>query len=103
MTSIRQLLADNIRTYRHKLGLSQGKLAEKVNTATNYIALIEGAKKFPSANMLERIAASLEIDVPELFALAPIQRNWESLILADIEKLITNKIDALNHNKRDCV
>jgi transcriptional regulator with XRE-family HTH domain len=38
-----------------------------MNTATNYIAMIEVGKKFPSAGMLERIASALNIDTPELF------------------------------------
>jgi transcriptional regulator with XRE-family HTH domain len=39
-----------------------------VNTSTNYIALIVSERKFPSLEMLERIAAALEIDPPALFS-----------------------------------
>jgi hypothetical protein len=53
--------------------------------------------------MLERIATALEIDTPELFAMKPVQIQWESLILADIEKLITSKIEALNYTAKDCI
>jgi transcriptional regulator with XRE-family HTH domain len=67
MTDIRLVLAENMKKYRKILGISQEKLAEKMNTASNYIAMIEVGKKFPSAGMLERIALALNVDTPELF------------------------------------
>jgi len=67
MTDIRLILAENMKKYRKILGISQEKLAEKMNTAPNYIAMIEVGKKFPSAGMLERIALALNVDTPELF------------------------------------
>ena len=67
MTDIRLILAENMKKYRKIQGISQEKLAEKINTAPNYIAMIEVAKKFPSAGMLERIATALNVDTPELF------------------------------------
>jgi transcriptional regulator with XRE-family HTH domain len=67
MTDIRLILAENMKKYRKILGISQEKLAEKMNTAPNYIAMIEVGKKFPSASMLERIATALNVNTPELF------------------------------------
>jgi transcriptional regulator with XRE-family HTH domain len=67
MTNIRLILAENMKKYRKILGISQEKLAEKMDTAPNYIAMIEVGKKFPSAGMLERIALALNVDTPELF------------------------------------
>jgi transcriptional regulator with XRE-family HTH domain len=67
MTNIRLVLAGNMKKYRKIQKLSQEKLAEMINTAPNYIALIEVGKKFPSASMLERIAHALNVDTPELF------------------------------------
>ena len=95
MTNIRKLLASNIRTYRKELGLTQSKLAEKANTATRYIAMIEGCKNFPSPEMMERIANALGKDTIELFAMPPIQQEWKESILVDIEKLITGKLNEL--------
>ena len=68
MTNIRQLLAHNIKENRRKLGLSQAKLAEKVDTSTHHIGMIETKKNFPSPEMLERIAAALGIDTLDLFS-----------------------------------
>jgi len=68
MTNLRQLLGSNIKIYRNACGLSQSKLAEKVDTATNYISAIEAGRRFPSVEVLEKIALALKIDTPELFS-----------------------------------
>jgi transcriptional regulator with XRE-family HTH domain len=68
MTNLRALLAANIKKRRKSLGISQTVLAEKVGTSTHYIGQIEQKKKFPSSEMLERLASALEFDSPELFA-----------------------------------
>ncbi|MCL2762150.1 MAG: helix-turn-helix domain-containing protein [Treponema sp.] len=73
MTDLRQLLGSNIKIYRNTCGISQSKLAERVNTATNYIAAIEAGRRFPSVEILEKIASALEIDAPELFAMKNVQ------------------------------
>ena len=71
MTNLRQLLGTNIKIFRRLCGLSQSKLAEKADTATNYIAAIEAGRRFPSVEILEKIACVLEIDTPELFSMNP--------------------------------
>jgi transcriptional regulator with XRE-family HTH domain len=68
MTNIRQALAENLKSYRYSLGWSQATLAEKVNTSTNYIGMIEIGKKFPSPEMIEKLAAALGIDSTLLFS-----------------------------------
>jgi len=73
MTNLRQLLGTNIKIYRNASGLSQSKLAEQAGTATNYISAIEGGRRFPSVEILEKIALVLGIDTPELFSMKPIQ------------------------------
>ncbi|MDR2491432.1 MAG: helix-turn-helix transcriptional regulator [Spirochaetaceae bacterium] len=77
---------------RQILGFSQAKLAEKVNTAPTYIAMIELEKKFPSVEMLERIAEALEIDTTELFSVQPLPedalKTLRRSVLQDFEKII---------------
>ena len=92
MTNIKKLLGSNIRIFRNNLGISQEKLAEMVSMATNYLGLIEGGKKFPSADMLERIAAALGKDSVDLFAITPIQHEWKETILSKIEKIINDEL-----------
>ena len=67
MTKIQECLAQNIKQFRKMRHLTQEQLAEKVETSTNYIGTIEIGKKFPSPQMLERIAEALNIDSLQLF------------------------------------
>ena len=67
MTDIRDLLAENIKKFRRIRGFSQEMLAEKADTSTTHIGMIETSKKYPSPRMLARIAEALGIDTPELF------------------------------------
>jgi transcriptional regulator with XRE-family HTH domain len=53
MTSTKSLLSFNIKKRRLILRISQVALAEKVGTSTQYIGQ---KKKFPSSEMIERIA-----------------------------------------------
>jgi transcriptional regulator with XRE-family HTH domain len=99
MTNIRELLGSNIRAYRNNLGISQEKLAENINMATNYLGLIEGGKKFPSADMIERIAAALGEDTPALFSLAPLRQDWKENILLKIDTLIEQELAAGRQEK----
>jgi transcriptional regulator with XRE-family HTH domain len=98
MTDIRKVLAANIKAFRKEKVLTQAKLAELAGTATHYIAMIEGCKNFPSPDMIERIAASLEKDTLDLFSLTPIQHNWKESILSDIGALVDQKLNELKSN-----
>jgi len=97
MTNLRHLLGSNIKIYRSACGLSQSKLAERADTATNYIAAIEAGRRFPSVEMLEKIASVLEIDTPELFSMKPIlfdtmKKELEEQIWLNVEKNMTEYI-----------
>jgi transcriptional regulator with XRE-family HTH domain len=102
MTNLRHLLASNIKEHRKNLGLSQAKLAEKVDTATNYIGKIEAEQQFPSPEMLERLALALEIDSPKLFSMEPMQiaavRKLRKDISADIERVISSRLKDFEKN-----
>jgi len=99
MTNIKEHLGSNIRRYRTQLGFSQAKLAEMVNMATNYLGLVENGKKFPSSEMIERIAAALEKDTTDLFILTPIEQDWKNTILTKISTLIDIELKALRKKK----
>jgi len=102
MTEIRKILGENMKTYRAELGLSQARLAELVNTATNYIAQIENGKRFPTDTMLEKIATALQRRSFELFTIVHYERktekDWQTQVLAELENFIHSKIaDVRNH------
>jgi transcriptional regulator with XRE-family HTH domain len=107
MTSLRSVLAFNMRVQRQVLGITQAKLAEKVNTSTHYIGMIESEKKFPTPEMLERIAAALEVDAPALFSLksypsseASTTAKFQEQVLNDIAQVIAYRIKELELNTK---
>ena len=100
MTNIKEHLGSNIRHYRTQLGLSQAKLAEMVDMATNYLGLVENGKKFPSSEMIERIAATLGKDTTDLFVLTPIEQDWKESILSKISMLIDIELKTLRQKKK---
>jgi transcriptional regulator with XRE-family HTH domain len=67
MTNIREVLASNLKKHRQARGWSQAKLAEKTGTSTQYIGMLEIRGKFPSSEMIQKLAAALCIDPTELF------------------------------------
>jgi transcriptional regulator with XRE-family HTH domain len=60
--TIQDLFIANLKDYRKLQNLSQLKLAELCDSSQSYIAEIEVAKKFPSPEMIERIAKALGIE-----------------------------------------
>ena len=98
MTNLRTLLSYNIKERRRILDISQAKLAEKVSTSTHYIGQIEQKNKFPSPEMLERIAIALEIDTPQLFSMDSFTdaafKRFQEGILADIGNAVTIAVDS---------
>jgi transcriptional regulator with XRE-family HTH domain len=98
MTSLRAVLAFNLKKRRRFLGISQEKLAEKVATSPHYISQIEQQNKFPSPDMLERIAAALEVDSPQLFSMDSYTdeavKRFQNAVILDIEKSIAQTINA---------
>jgi transcriptional regulator with XRE-family HTH domain len=67
MAKIREILAENIKEYRRKRGITQSELAERSNISTNFMGMIEQERKFPAPEVLDRIAEALGIDTSELF------------------------------------
>jgi len=96
MKELRKILGANMKAYRTELGFSQAKLAELVNTATNYIAQIENERRFPSDTMLEKIASALQIRAHELFSVSNYEKkqekDWQTQVLLDLEKFIQTRI-----------
>ena len=88
-----------MKAYRTELGFSQARLAELVDTATNYIAQIENGKRFPTDTMLEKIAFALQKRVYELFSVVnyekKVEKDWQTQILTDLANYIHVRIAEL--------
>jgi len=84
MAKIREVLANNIKKYRRKYGFSQDKLAELAGISSQYLATVETCRKFPTPEVLDRLAAALEIETNELFTSDPSPQNELEKLRQDI-------------------
>ena len=82
-----------MKAYRKERGFSQLKLATMIDSAPNYIAMIEAEKRFPTDTMLEKIAGALDKEPYELFAITPIQKEWQKTVLAEFGDFLTQKLN----------
>ena len=63
----RIILANNIKYYRLKKGLSQEELAELLETTPVYLSSLENAKRNIRLDYIEHIANTLEVNIKDLF------------------------------------
>ncbi len=66
MPSTMKRVAVNLKRIRTERGFSQQALADKVGTTRVYVAMIEGALRAPSLDMLDRLGKALKVTVGEL-------------------------------------
>lgn len=71
--NLKSRLGQRIQELRLKNNLKQSELAERVNIATKHQSCIETGKNYPSAELIERYAQALNIDVAEIFDIKNIQ------------------------------
>ena len=65
--TLKQVFIQNLKEYRKKEGISQMKLAEYCNTAPSYIGQIETGVRFPSLELVEKMADILRIEPYHFF------------------------------------
>lgn len=65
-SALRQILANNIKQYRIKLGLSQEKLSEILDVHRNTIAMLESQQRGISMELLEKLAITFKCHAYEL-------------------------------------
>jgi transcriptional regulator with XRE-family HTH domain len=88
---IREILALNLKENRQKCGLTQEKLAEKAGISANYLSMVEVSKKFPTPEMLDRLANALNIETFQLFDVSSTAEG----ALIHLEKSIINRISII--------
>jgi transcriptional regulator with XRE-family HTH domain len=89
MANVKEILAQNLKDHRKRLGITQSELAEKAGLSTNYIGMIEVARNFPTADVLERLAAALGIKSNELFSVS----DSPEIAMEQLQTAILGKID----------
>ncbi len=70
VSEILEVVAKNIKLFRVAKGLTQGKLAEKVNITGSYLGYLERGKKTPSLELLVNIADNLDVSLIDLLTSA---------------------------------
>jgi len=78
--TLKQVFVQNLKEFRKKEGFSQMKLADYCGTAHSYFGEIEAGRKFPSMDLIEKIAKILRIE-PHLF----FKSRTGNSVLNDIE------------------
>jgi transcriptional regulator with XRE-family HTH domain len=67
MSKHTSIIAENIKKYRNKLGVSQDRLSKLADVTYNTIIKIEsGANKNPTIDTLSKIAGALKVGVDDL-------------------------------------
>jgi len=96
-TGIREILANNLKEYRRKCGFSQEKLAEKAGISTPFLAMIEVSRKFPTPNVLDRLAEALNIKTYQLFAIPPLpdeaMERLHQSIVSNINQVVEEAVE----------
>jgi transcriptional regulator with XRE-family HTH domain len=65
--TLKQIFVQNLKDFRKKEGFSQMKFAEFCDTTTSYIGHIETGRKFPSMDLIEKMAKTLKIEPYHFF------------------------------------
>ena len=63
---LREIVARNLRRLRNAKGLSQEELADRADINRNYVGLLEREQHAATVDMLEKLAAVLEVDPIDL-------------------------------------
>jgi transcriptional regulator with XRE-family HTH domain len=97
MTNIRDVLASNLKKFRQSRGWSQAFLAEKAEISTNYIGMLENTIKFPSSEVIQKLAFALGVEPTDLFSkeIDPLStmRNYQKAALEDIQVVLSEAIE----------
>lgn len=93
MTKVQECLALNIKKYRRMLNITQEQLAERAKSSTTYIGTIEIGQKFPSPQMIERIANALNVDSLKLFQPSSNLGNGDKIDVYALKKTLMENIE----------
>jgi transcriptional regulator with XRE-family HTH domain len=62
-----EIIADGVRHYRKRLGLTYARLSEAADVDTAFLANIENKKRVPSLGTLAKLITALDVEPEDLF------------------------------------
>ena len=83
---LKKKLGKRIQELRIKNNLKQAELAEKVGIATKHQSCIETGKNYPSAELVEKYAVVLNVDVSDILDIAHVKDT--ALLHVEIERMV---------------
>jgi transcriptional regulator with XRE-family HTH domain len=89
VANVKEILAQNLKKHRKRLGITQPELAERAGLSTNYLGMIEVARNFPTADVLERLSVALGINPNELFSVT----DSPEIAMEQLQMAILGKLD----------
>lgn len=100
--SLQENFINNLRQIRKNKKITQEKLAELCQTETSYIGQIEIGKRFPSINLIEKIAVALNVPAYVLFKenksnvltqeeIENLGEKTSDFVIKELEKLLAEK------------
>ena len=90
---LRKILVQNLKNIRKERGITQAALAEMCGTDTSYIGQIEIGKRFPSLELIEKMAQVLKIR-PYLLFFTEADDDID-------EKVLKKKKDTISDTKKE--
>ncbi len=100
--SLQENFINNLRRIRKDKKITQEKLAELCQTETSYIGQIEIGKRFPSINLIEKMAVALDVPAYVLFKenksnlltqeeIEMLGEKTSEFVIKELEKLFSEK------------
>jgi transcriptional regulator with XRE-family HTH domain len=85
--NVKASFGQNLKIYRREKCLSQEQLSEKVDISIKHLSAIERGLTFVSAELLEKLSASLEIPIYYLFV-KNAEISYNDAMLNTIDRII---------------
>jgi len=85
-----ELFGSRIRSIREALGLSREAASEKAQINSNYLGEIERGEKWPSIDVIQRLASALDVRTSAFFEFEAEERDPDRL-LSQLQRLLSNR------------
>jgi len=100
---LKDVFIENLRQFRRERGVSQAMLAEKCGTSTSYIGQIEIGNRFPSLELIEKMAKVLKIRPHLLFFIESDNDSDEQILKKKKDTISDAKKEELTNRLTDAI